>query len=332
MPVKINNLKDAKVTVVKRPPTLLGRFEVDFSAKAVITRHWNDLRESPGDAVSDLEKVKGGFRIRYKHGDIYYGGSGAPAWIHGAIRIRYEEIGGPNSWLGLPKADESDFSEGGRVVVFQNGEIYWWPDVGAVELNEVRVHYTGLICFEETNWDASSNSDEPYVIISTVAYNGGHTEKTRTYDDVDGGESRPDLLDVYLGKPWGLAIHCLLMEHDEGNPDKYKEVVKNAVMAASAGISTVTALVPIVGPALSGIVGPLLKLLEPDIVGGVNALLDTDDDQLGQHAIVLTGKDMVVFAAKAMESKEKDVIYKFATPNISGDGASYRVYFTMSPA
>jgi hypothetical protein len=88
-------------------------------------------------------------------------------------------------------SDESDFPEGGRVNVFQGGAIYWWPDTGAIELNDVVVHYTGLICFGETDNDQLSNSDEPYVVLGMTSPTGSWAARSQVYEYVDAGESRP---------------------------------------------------------------------------------------------------------------------------------------------
>ena len=79
--------------------------------------------------------------------------------------------------LGYPISDEMDFAEGGRVSIFQNGSIYWWPDTGPILLKEVIVNYTGFICFGET--DEFSDSDEPYVIFGVISPDGTSTSKTR---------------------------------------------------------------------------------------------------------------------------------------------------------
>ena len=85
-------------------------------------------------------------------------------------------------------SDEEKFDEeGGRVSRFDNGAIYWWVDVGAIELNDVVVHYTGLGCFDTTT---GPGSDEPYVVLGALAP-GGIQIRTQIYEDVDGGEAGP---------------------------------------------------------------------------------------------------------------------------------------------
>ncbi|MEJ7595482.1 MAG: hypothetical protein WKF77_28535 [Planctomycetaceae bacterium] len=159
---------------------------------------------------------------RFQGGMIYSTPATGAHEIHGDILGKWESLGFERSFLGYPKTDEIDFPEGGRVSAFERGTIYWWPDTGAIELNDVVVHYTGLVCFSETDSDQLSDSDEPYVVLGVVAPTGSSATRSKIYEDVDGGESRPDLLEVYRGKPGGLAFSVLLMEHDEDDPDKYK--------------------------------------------------------------------------------------------------------------
>lgn len=57
------------------------------------------------------------------------------ASINGLILDKWLELGGPNSELGFPIADEAITSDGvGRVSIFQHGVIYWHPSYGAWEI------------------------------------------------------------------------------------------------------------------------------------------------------------------------------------------------------
>jgi hypothetical protein len=269
---------------------------------------------------------------RFQGGMIYWTPETGAHEIHGAILAKWEALGFEQSFLGYPISDESNFPEGGRVSVFQRGAIYWWPDTGAIELNEVIVHYTGLICFGETDNDQLSDSDEPYVVIGVVSPTGSSAARSWIYDDVDGGESRPDLLEVYRGKPHGMALSVLLMEHDDGDPDKYKAAMQSAVGAAFTGITALIALIPVVGPIISTVAAPLLSVVAPAVGTELNRLLDTDDDKIGEATIALTAKQMVVLAARTANSVERAVGFKVVTPLLNGLGASYKVYFGIVPA
>ena len=62
------------------------------------------------------------------------------ASINGLILDRWLELGGPNSELGFPIADEAVASDGvGKFSVFQHGTIYWHPDTGAHPISGINL-------------------------------------------------------------------------------------------------------------------------------------------------------------------------------------------------
>jgi hypothetical protein len=173
-----------------------------------IRAKWAELgweRSPVGYPVSDETVAPDGFG-RYNHfsngGSIYWTPATGANVVWGDIRKRWEALGWERSYLGYPTSDEVDFPEGGRANSFEHGGIYWWADLGAIDLRGVIVHYTGLHCFGETDWDQGSGSDEPYVIVSVTTPTSASTTRTRVYDDVDAGESRPDLIEVHRGPPY----------------------------------------------------------------------------------------------------------------------------------
>lgn len=292
--------------------------------------HHGRLNGAPGASVSGVERVASGRRIRYQHGAIYERPDGGMAWVYGAIGERYDQLGGPAGWLGFPVRDEEAFPDEGRVSVFDRGSIYWWPDVGAIDLNDVVVHYTGLMCFGETDWDQSSDADEPYVLLNVISPVGNASTRSRIYDDVDGGDSRPDAIELYRGKPYGMSVNVLLMENDFDDPDRYRPLVEQAVGTAAVGVTTAAAAVPYVGPLLALGVAAALKELSPVIIGAVNDVLDTADDRLGLEVVHLSAKQMVVLSARTPYSDLWGIGWKVETPLMSADGASYKAYFGLA--
>jgi hypothetical protein len=311
-----------------------------WSPRYRIEAKWKELNGAPGKPISDFETVEGGYRIKYENGSIYTRKDISPAvWVYGAIGEKYDSLGGVTSWLGFPLEDEQPFDQRnpedsrGRVSVFEKGAIYWWPDTGAIELNDVVVHYTGLVCFGETDWDQSSDSDEPYVVFGMVSpVAAASAMRTPVYEDVDAGESRPDLNELYRGKPYGLSISGVLMEHDDDDPDKYKDAIEKAALAAGTTLGAALVAIPALGPALAAIATPILVAVAPKVAGAVNDALDLKDDQLGAFPLILTPKQMVVLAARTPISEYKGVGFKLESPLISGAGASYKVYFGCVPA
>jgi hypothetical protein len=70
---------------VPLPSTIPNVLVAKFVAKDTIESKWNSLGGAPGAAVSDIEQLDTGFRIRYQDGAIYTKKSTGPAfWVHGA--------------------------------------------------------------------------------------------------------------------------------------------------------------------------------------------------------------------------------------------------------
>ncbi len=245
--------------------------------------------------------------------------------VWGDIRLKWAELGWERSYLGYPCSDEVDFPDGGRVNAFQRGGIYWWPDTGAIDCGEVAVHYTGLVCIKETG--ELSGADEPYVVMGVVSPFGSSGTRSQTYGGVDSNTSRPDLVQLYRGQPNGIALAVQLMENDQGDPEKYKAEIVKAMTAAHQLGTAALGLIPIVGPGIAAIVGPLIQKFIPAIGKAVSDLFGFGDDVIGRQTIVLTGKDLLTLAKRTNNSSYKGIGFKCSTNNLKGANANYKVYF-----
>lgn len=274
---------------------------------------------------------------RYNHfngntASIYWTPATGAHTIYGGIRSRWGELGWERSYLGYPVSDEVAFADGGRANEFQNGGIYWWPDTGPIDLRDVVVHYTGIYCFGETDWDQSSSADEPYVIFAMTTPSAAWGATSQTYEGVDGGESRPDVLELYRGRPYGLNIGVVLMESDFGDPNKYRDQVIGVVSGVHAAGTLALGLIPVVGPVIAAIAGPALGKLMPELGGALSDAFDWGDDRIGSTTVTLSARDLVLLAARTGNSEFAGIGFKRETELISGEGASYKVYFGVIPA
>jgi hypothetical protein len=244
--------------------------------------------------------------------------------VYGAIGDKWHQLGGPNSFLGEPVEDETDFSENGRISVFHGGSIVWWPDVGAFAIGEMFIHYTGLNCFHDTS---GPGSDEPYAVLGvSVPSIPDRSFRTVIHGDVDGGDTRPEVIELYRGPPKGIAISYALMEHDSGNPEQYRDAMRGVASAATGAAAEAVKFIPKIGPILAPATGPLLALLNPTIADALESLLGLGDDLIGKGSIVLSAKEMVLMASRPNQV-EKNVGFKIPSPLLLGDGGSYKIYF-----
>ncbi len=263
---------------------------------------------------------------------IYWTPSTGAHTIYGDIRVRWSELGWETGYLGYPISDEVAFADGGRANEFQNGGVYWWPDTGPIDLRDVVVHYTGLHAFGETDWDQGSSADEPYVIFAMTTPKNVWGATSRVYSGVDAGEERPDLLELYRGRPYGLNIGVVLMESDFGDPNRYRDEVISVVKGVHAAGTLALGLIPVVGPVIAAVAGPALGALMPSIGGALSDAFDWGDDRIGSTTVTISARDLVLLAARTSNSTFGAIGFKRESDLISGLGASYKVYFGVVPA
>ena len=85
-----------------------------------------------GVPFGDVDVSGTGFVRRFTNVDIYFSAVTGAHEVHGAIRDKYNDLGGASGLLGLPLTDETGTPDGiGRFNHFQGGSIYWTPATGA---------------------------------------------------------------------------------------------------------------------------------------------------------------------------------------------------------
>lgn len=296
-----------------------------------------ELKGAPGKALTGMpEEVNGIEFVRYDHGVIYNRPDGRCVWVYGAINDHYQQMKGPQSWLGLPTIEETDLGdkEGGRVSVFDNGQIYWWKDVGPIDLNDVLVKYAGLVCHETSS---GPGSDEPYLVTGVAVPRTAreteapvHTVVSQIYEEVDANDWRDDAVELYRGKPRGIVLNFLLMENDEGDPNKYRDAMQAATKAGAGAVSgALGATFPVLIPILAA-ASPLIAKAAQEIGEVFNSLLGTGDDEMGRMQVPLTAKQLVMLAARTPK-KPGGITWKMEVGRFTGDDANYAIFLDFDP-
>lgn len=252
--------------------------------------------------------------------------------VFGAIGERWLSDGGILSPLGFPTSDELNFDDGGKVRFFSGGAMYWWKDLGALPLpgNTVKLRYTGLNCFAITD---GPGADDPHLVLNVSSPQPSLTLRTDVYPDiVPGRHTRDDLL-LYQGPPAGLSVHAIMMERDHGDPDKYRDAVKEFYEEARPRIAgALMTIPPPVGPVLGVAAEATLRAFKGEIVDFLNGLFGTGDDRLGDDLIVLSPRQIVHAAATASMQQEGGVDFTFQSRLFEGRGSSYKAAFVLSAA
>ena len=97
-----------------------------------------------GAPTTDVTLGKGFYSCDFQGGSIYWLSTTGAHVLNGDILAKYRALGGPQSFLGMPTADQQS-SKGLYWCDFQGGSIYWGSGLGAHVLNgEVNAKYKAL--------------------------------------------------------------------------------------------------------------------------------------------------------------------------------------------
>lgn len=206
------------------------------------------------------------------------------------------------------------------------------PKPAAPKADTFRIQFAGIYCLRESFTDGGSDSDEPYVLF-TVFTKGqaGDPAKvlvTRSavyenvHDGIDSGDDwgpLPPLMYVFgADEPQpaqDIGILATVMEHDHGDPNKYRDVIKAGVGAVAAGVT-----------AWTGVVVP--EEVQGLVTSGVNAVVDSGDDVIATAATEFSAASFAGMAGLPLTHFKQQLHYHFFIECAGGD-AHYFVFFRV---
>jgi hypothetical protein len=116
-----------------------------------------------------------GFVRTFQHGAIYWHPNTGAHETHGPIRIRWQELGGENGFLGFPTTDVTlgaDVRSEGFVVHFQGGSIYWAPLPRRVDLAGAVAVSSAITTTNAAPVNAASNRASDARAVSSALVGG----------------------------------------------------------------------------------------------------------------------------------------------------------------
>jgi hypothetical protein len=223
-----------------------------------------------------------------------------------------------------PRLAAVDLNGHGAVIPAANGIIAPMAATLSAEQPTYRIDFAGIYCRKETSWDQGTNSDEPYVLFTTTQrFREPWATRSDVYDNVDDG--------IDSGNDWGplppllslfgqsgpevvdeTAVTAMVMEHDQGDPNAYKEKVRLGVKAAQA-------------------IAAAYGIPIPDAVANfateiINDLLNTGDDPIGVSSFVLDAGAFAFYAQQPLIHFKVQLDYHFWTYHTDGDAKYYVMY------
>jgi hypothetical protein len=184
--------------------------------------------------VKDKDGHATGKSSEFEHGTIYWSPGTGAFEVHGDIRQKYLDQGGPSSTLGFPISDEGDIpgvAGPGRHNCFQNGSILWYGSrqsivvarpfnifLGRIDSKEsegIGMGQNDLYCFvtvevagakvynqrhpQSGDWSESNIVDVNEILPVVITPNDPNIDVVFTMDvwDADGAHNDDDHLGVY---------------------------------------------------------------------------------------------------------------------------------------
>ncbi len=235
----VGDVKDTKVRIGRycdfqhgsiywSPST--GAFEVHGSIRA----KWLKLggpKSFLGYPLSDelpIEKTPGRFN-RFKGGVIYWHPKYGAHEVHGAIRKKWEELGGVKGWLGFPLTDESQSPKKKvRHNDFENGIIVWNSKKGAIAIKELHFYLDRFGSKGSDRWGLGGGQDVyVHVKIATNEKQEFKARMPRKGNFGSGKEIDKTLLKIRKvnHKTW-IYVYFKGMDEDDWNADDHLGTVE----------------------------------------------------------------------------------------------------------
>jgi Lamin Tail Domain/LGFP repeat len=289
---------------------------------------------SPRRDVLLADRGREAHRQEFEGGTLYRSADTGVRLVKGAIRAKWlsPEAGGPGGQMGLPISDERPDSSGLIFQDFERGSIWFTQQTAEVIIGLI-IEFTGFHCFGEQQ---GLGSDEPYFHVSVVPRNPPVDAQTAiddgmwftvlptdgrvAYANVDSRETQSDTNIVFIGRAAPLVVKTSLMEHDEGDPNAFRDRIKNAVAAAGA-------LTAAFVPAASAVAtNPQVQALVTDVINGI---ADTDDDFIGQGEFGFGTRREILDTLRAPTDEEFPGVPAHRRTFLTDGDASYNAYFRL---
>jgi hypothetical protein len=230
------------------------------------------------------------------------------------ILEKYRQLGGLLSPLGLSINEELVAQDnpaikptspdgfianfrGGRIKISTPGEI-----AVAEQTKNVKIFFVGLECRIRQEKSDEILGTVGVIIPSTKSSTPHHFPEGKEFFDMGEDGSRIVKLEqlIYEGVPADIILNCILVEHDSGDIEKYKQ---KAAEALEKGIKAGITLIGVPAEATAADQG-FIGDISVGIVNALSSVLGADDDLFTPQALRIPAKDILVgFGVKSGEIK-----------------------------
>ncbi|WP_262249200.1 LamG-like jellyroll fold domain-containing protein [Parapedobacter soli] len=174
---------------------------------------------------------------------IYWSGATGAYEVHGDIRRKYHELGGPLSDLGFPTSNEADipnYAGAGRANTFQKGSILWYGNYDSVKVARPFRVWIGRIDSKESEGFGMGQND---LYINRLKLTVGSTVKHSSRKPSSGAWGGKNIVDVNYTIPVTVVpnqlnlkatLHIHIKESDPIGGDDEMGKYEHQLTAANA--------------------------------------------------------------------------------------------------
>ncbi|HEY9877958.1 MAG TPA: LamG-like jellyroll fold domain-containing protein [Leptolyngbyaceae cyanobacterium] len=282
---------------------------------------------------SDVRKngaVVGKFS-EFEHCTVYWSGQTGTFEVHGDLRRKYLDLGGPAGELGFPTSDEQDIpgASPGRHNTFQTGSLLWYGSWSSIIIARPFKIFIGRIDSDETEgWGMGQND----LYVKVTLQEGGNTLYSKRHPS-DGDFGGKNIIDFNLTIPnvitpnanKTVTLTVDVWDSDPGNDDHIGTWTKVLNMANAWGLrenggilnsgafSKINAIMASVKPQVN-----INSLSEPEKFWGV-VNQGTDNLSYSQYASAFSDVDSEAEWWDATDWLEK-AFYELVVDNLAANG------------
>ena len=269
-----------------------------------------------GYPVADEAPAGHGRVSQFSRGAIYWSGPTAAHTLVGDIRIRYDSLGGPTSFLGLPTTDETDIPGAtGRMNKFEGGAIYWYGSASSiwVQRGPLGPAYTFAVDQIACTTTRSRSTDTLHISVTVAIAGRDPIVQTKSLGDHAEGFTFPALplqnipladdeiavftyLIINNGHSTESDVHKLLETAavklaDTGAQAAAKVIGEGAKAAAGAAMGALlgSAVAPVIGTIVGAALGAVSAFLLGDLIDTLNP---NCDGPVASAAMTIGGKEL----------------------------------------
>lgn len=288
-------------------------------------------------------------------GSIYWSNETQAHTVYGDIHIKYLSIGGPTSWLGLPKTDEMPIPGAtGRMNKFEGGAIYWYGgfDTILVQRGLQGPSYNFSVDTIACNVTRSRSTDTLWISVSVAIAGRNPVVQTKALGDHAEGFTYPGvpLTNIPISDDEIAVFTYVIINNGHSTESDVHKLIESAAtkiattganaaanaigegakVAAGAAIgAALGSAIPILGTIVGAALGALSSFLLGELINSINP---NCDGPIASAAMTIGGAELRKTLSTGQPWTHKDSNPGVDSAGGCGSNSDYSTTWSISRA